>query len=115
MSMKNPIRITVGALAALALAGCAGTALTGATSSVNSATVTYQNTCADYVGLDKGVFALAKTGVMTYPQILQFGLVDKNISPLCAPGVNPSSANLPKITKAIAALTAIEVSHGVKP
>jgi len=103
---------------ALAMAGCASmtpttTGATAATSSANSATVNYQNACADYVGLDAGVFAIAKTGVMTYPQILQFGIVDKNISPLCAPGVSPSSANLSKITAAIAALTAIEKANGV--
>ena len=99
----------VGSVAALA--GCATTPSTPA--SANSATVTYQNACADYVGLDSGVFALAKSGVLSYPQILQLGTVDKNVSPLCAPGVNPSSANMPKITAAIATLAAIEKSHGV--
>ena len=95
----------------LALAGCPAVSTTS--TAANSATVTYQNACADYVGLDAGVFALAKTGVLSYPEILQLGTVDKNISPLCAPGVNPSSANLPKITAAIATLAAIEKSHGV--
>jgi hypothetical protein len=104
--------VTVG-VGAMALAACATAPTTSTTA--NSATVNYQNTCADYVGLDQGVFALAKAAVMTYPQILQMGAVDKNISPLCAPGVNPSSANLPKITAAIATLTAIEAAHGVKP
>lgn len=107
------LKIVVAALIALSLSACATTP--GTTASANSATVTYQNACADYVGLDAGVFALAKTGVLSYQEILQLGTVDKNISPLCAPGVNPSSANLPKITAAIATLTAIESSHGVKP
>ena len=98
-----------------ALAGCPAVSTTSSGPASNSATVTYQNACADYVGLDAGVFALAKTGALSYPEILQLGTVDKNISPLCAPGVNPSSANLPKITAAIATLTAIEVAHGVKP
>ena len=98
--------------AVVALAGCATTPST-TTSAANSATVTYQNACADYVGLDSGVFALAKSGLLSYAEILQLGTVDKNISPLCAPGVNPSSANLPKITSAIATLTAIEAAHGV--
>lgn len=92
---------------ALALSACA----TGP----NSSTANYQNTCADYLGLDQGVFALAKTGVLTYPEILQLGTVDASVSPLCGPGVTPSSANLPKITAAISTLTAIEVAHGVKP
>ena len=106
---------------ALALTACATTSTpTSATTStptsatsVNAATVNYQNACADYVGLDSGVFALAKSGILSYAEILQLGTVDKNISPLCAPGVNPSSANLPKITAAIATLAAIEKSHGV--
>jgi hypothetical protein len=104
------LKLLAAALMALALSACASTSST--TSGVNSATVNYQNACAAYVGLDQGVFALAKTGVMSYAQILQMGIVDKNISPLCAPGVNPSSANLPKITAAIATLTAIEAAHG---
>ncbi len=95
----------------VALAGCPMASTTS--TAANSATVNYQNVCADYVGLDSGVFALAKSGVLTYSEILQMGTVDKNISPLCAPGVNPSSANLPKITAAIATLTAIEAAHGV--
>ena len=99
----------------VALAGCLMAPTTSSGTASNSATVTYQNACADYVGLDSGVFALAKSGVLSYPDILQLGTVDKNISPLCAPGVHPSSANLPKITAAIATLTAIESSHGVKP
>ena len=97
---------------ALALTACATTSTPTSATSVNAATVNYQNACADYVGLDSSVFALAKSGVLTYPEILQMGTVDANISPLCAPGVNPSSANLPKITAAIATLTAIEAAHG---
>lgn len=100
-------KIAMGGAAALLMAGCA----TGP----NSATATYQNTCADYVGLDQGVFTLAKAGVLSYPEIVQLGTVDASVSPLCGPNVNPSSANLGKITAAIATLTAIETTHGVKP
>lgn len=95
------------ALAPLALAGCA----TGP----NSAQATYQNTCADYLGLDQGVYALAKANVLTYPQVVQLGTVDASVSPLCMPGVTPSANNAAKITAAIATLTAIEVAHGVHP
>lgn len=100
-----PMLVVVGSV--VALSACA----TGP----NSATANYQNTCADYIGLDQGVFALAKTGVMSYPEIVQFGHVDASVSPLCGPGVTPSSSNLGKITAAIATLTAIETAHGVHP
>jgi len=99
----------------LAVVGVGALALSACATGPNSATANYQNDCADYVGLDQGVFALAKTGVMTYPEIVQFGNIDASVSPLCGPGVNPSSANLAKITAAIATLTAIEAAHGVKP
>ena len=104
---KNPLRIAVGAIMALALSACA----TG----VNSAQANYQNTCADYWGLEAGVLNLAQQGILTYPEVVQFGAVDTSISPMCRPGANPATGNIAKITAAIATLTAIEVAHGVKP
>ena len=92
---------------ALALSACA----TGP----NSAQANYQNTCADYLGLDQGVYALAKANVLTYPEVVQLGTVDDSVSPLCMPGATPSANNTAKIAAAIATLTAIEVAHGVKP
>ena len=101
------MKLLLVALATLALSACA----TGP----NSAQANYQNTCADYLGLDQGVYALAKANVLTYPEVVQFGTVDASVSPLCAPGVSPSANNTAQITAAIATLTAIEVAHGVKP
>lgn len=101
------LKLLLAALATLALSACA----TGP----NSAQANYQNTCADYLGLDQGVYALAKANVLTYPQVVQLGTVDASVSPLCMPGATPSANNTAKITAAIATLTAIEVAHGVKP
>ena len=101
------LKLLLVALATLALSACA----TGP----NSAQANYQNTCADYLGLDQGVYALAKANVLTYPQVVQLGTVDASVSPLCMPGVTPSANNTAKITAAISTLTAIEVAHGVKP
>ena len=99
----------------LLLAVVLGLGLAGCATGPNSVQANYQNTCADYLGLDQGVYALAKAKVLTFPQVVQLGTVDASVSPLCMPGVTPSANNTAKITAAIATLTAIEVAHGVKP